>query len=949
MRRHITLEIFILTTIIAVFCFARGRAAAQGSATPSRITATIDESKLAVLRGNTHPFARAANDRGPVGDGLQMDRLLLVLQRSPEQQAALDRLLADQQNASSANYHRWLTPEEFGRQFGASDDDIAKISAWLESHGFQIDGVSKARNLVTFSGTAGSVRSAFHTVIHQYFVKDETHLANSNDPAIPAALASVVAGVRSFNDFFPQASHHSSRGEGFKAKIAPHLTLTDSKNNTLFAVGPTDFATIYGITPLWNASQPIDGSGVTIAIVSASDINTTDVAQFRTLFGLPTINFNKVIPTGSTDPGVVGPNAASNGTHGDEDETEAIFDVEWSGAVAKNAKIDLVASKDTVSTAGIDLSAEWIVDQNLAPILSESYGECELGLGTTGNAFYSNLWSQAASEGITVSISTGDTGAAGCDSLGEVSTTTSDQEAVFGLGVNGIASTPYDVAVGGTDFNDHTTPNAFWSSQNASGTLDSAQSYVPELAWNDSCTNSLIYQAFGDSSALTACNDPNVANDGNDGKTADGGFFFVSPIGGSGGVSNCTNAPSNASQTSQCTGGYAKPSWQTGVGVPNDGHRDIPDVSFLAEGSQDSYGLEQALGDNVPGSFYFACEEDAQGSSPSQPAACSTSGAFLLGGGTSISAQVFAGVVALVDEKSASAQGNMDSQFYSLASSAAQTALNCNSSSTTVLPNSACIFHDVTVGTNAMPCKPSSSSDGTNDCSANSNAIGVETGYNAGTGYDEVTGLGSINVANLLGGVPYLSISASPTTVTVATPGQSGTTTLTLTGNNGFTATIDNLTCSNLPKGASCAFTQNGSAVSSLTLNSGSPTAAVTLTVTTTAASIAPVRFHGPSTGLGRWISSEVVLLAAMLMGAFGFLGARGNKRRWVSVFGILAFAVAIGVAGCSGNASNGGSGGSGGGNTTGGTPTGSTTATVSVTDAANNSVVSYNFTLAVN
>ncbi|HKQ86346.1 MAG TPA: S53 family peptidase [Candidatus Acidoferrales bacterium] len=926
MRRNLTIFLAALCAV-TLGLLVRGQAQGQAGRVPSRITTAIDESRLAVLRGNTHPLARSAFDRGPAANSLQMDEMLLVLQRSPAQQAALDRLLAAQQDRTSPSYHQWLSPDEFGQQFGASDADIQKITAWLESHGFVVNSASHGRTVINFSGNAQQVRSAFHTTIHDYFVNDRDHLSNATDPAIPAALVPVVAGVRSLNDFFPKPKYRASAAHGMTASIHPHLTLTDAKGNTLFGVGPTDFATIYGITPLWNASTPIDGTGVTIAIVSASDINTTDADQFRALFGLPAIKFAKVIPQGSTDPGVVA-SSANGGPDGDEDETEAIFDVEWSGAVAKNANIDLVASKDSATSAGIDLSAQYIVDQDLAPILSESYGNCELGLGSAGNAFYNNLWSQAAAEGITVSIATGDNGSDGCD-FAPSGNTTGAAAGVYGLGVNGIASTPYDVAVGGTDFNNHTSPNAFWNSSNASGTLASAKSYVPETTWNDSCTNPLIYTTFGQSSAAAACNTGSVQTDGNT-----QGFYFVAPVGGSGGVSNCTTA--NTTTTSNCSGGYAKPSWQTGPGVPADGKRDIPDVSFFAEGAADSYGLEQAINAIVPGSFYFACEQDAQGSG-GKSAACSTNGAFLLAGGTSISAQVFAGVMALVDQKTASPQGNINPSFYSLAAS--QSGLNCNSSSTTTLPDAACIFHDVTSGTIAMPCTASSSHDGTNDCdTSGGGTIGILTGYNAASGYDLATGLGSMNVANFVASMPYLSLSASPATVTVPAAGQSGGTTLTFVANNGFTATINNLSCSNLPAGATCSFTQNGSAVSSLSFNNATTSANVTLTVNTTAGSIAPVaKFVGPM----RHMPPAVLVLAGCLILAIFWFRACRNLRRFTPAFGVLGFVLLLGMAGCGGAVPGSGANGTG-------TPSGSSTATITATNAASNAVMSFNFSLSI-
>jgi subtilase family serine protease len=937
MLRKSTLLALALSAVI-VLSFGRGHAGAQEAAAVSRIGAAIDESKLTVLHGNTHPMIRGAFDRGAAADTLQMDHMLLVLQPSAAQQAALEKLLAAQQDKNSSSYHQWLSPDEFGQQFGASDEDIQKVTRWLESHGFQVHGVSHGRNLVNFSGNAAQVRAAFHTSMHQYVVNDRDHLSNASDPAIPAALAPVVAGVASLNNFFPRPNYHATSANGMKATIHPHLTLTDANSNTLYGVGPTDFATIYGITSLWNAG--VTGTGQTIAIVSGSDINTADVDQFRTIFGLPAISFQQVIPGGATDPGIV----TTGGTFGDQDETEAIFDVEWSGAVAKNAKIDLVAAKDTTTTAGIDLSAEWIVDTKLAPILSESYGQCEMGLGSAQNTMYSNLWSQAAAEGITVSVSTGDNGSDGCD-FAPTGSASGPHEGKYGLGVNGIASTPYNIAVGGTDFNNHTpaTNGNFWTSTNASGTLASAKSYVPELAWNDTCTNSIIYGAFGLGSGGAACNSTTVQNDGNS-----GGFFFVAPVGGSGGVSSCTTA--NTSVRSNCSGGYAKPSWQTGPGVPADGKRDMPDVSFFAEGGGDSYGLEVALGATAQnqhtGSFYFACEMDAQGSS--NPTSCNVNGAFLLGGGTSISAQVFAGVMALIDQSAGSPQGNINTQFYALAAS--QSGLNCNSSSTTVAPNGACIFHDVTVGTNAMPCLTPSTSDGTNDCStAGGSPIGILTGYTAGTGYDQVTGLGSINVANLAANLSSLAVAASPTTVTVASPGQSGSTTLTFTASNGFSGTVNTFACSGLPSGATCAFTQNGSAVSSLTFSNTTTSAQMLLTINTkapTSGAIPPTRLLMP----GRWHPGPMVILEWLMVGfamlATFVMAARSKQRRLVPVMAVLAFAMIVVSAGCGGAVNS--SGGGGGGGTTGGTPTGTTTTTVSVTNASTSAVTSANLTLTV-
>ena len=950
MRRNFAIFAVALSAAL-ILSFAHGHVLAQTSFAPSRITAAIDDSKLTVLRGNTSPLLSAAQDRGQAADSLQMDQMLLVLKRSPEQDAALDQLLAQQQDKNSPNYHRWLTPEEFGQRFGASDEDIQKITAWLESRGFRVNEVAKGRNLVNFSGMAGQVRTAFHTSMHQYMLNDRQHLSNSGDPAIPAALSSVVAGVASLNNFFPHAQHRAATAaRTISSATHPNLTMVDGNSNTFFAIGPTDFATIYNIAPLY--SQGIDGTGQTIAIVSASDINLNDVTQFRTIFGLPAIKFQRIIPSGSTNPGVVGPNANPlGGPDGDEDETEAVFDVEWSGAVAKNATIDLVISADGTVLPGIDLSAQFVVNNlnTMTPrpsVLSESYGQCELFLGSH-NAFYNAMWSQAATEGLTVSVSTGDNGSDACDVA--PSSGTGPKAGTHGLGVNGIASTPFNIAVGGTDFNNHVLANdsTFWNT--TPGTLNSAKGYVPETTWNDSCTNVLtnttggpgIAAAFGDTTAAQACNDTILQNAGNNPNPnpPNPPFYFVAPSGGSGGASTCTNGPPvGGTTTSQCSGGYTKPTWQIGKpGVPSDGQRDIPDVSFFAEGAGDSLGLEASGRGNIPGSFYFACEMDQFSQSP----ACSTNGTFILGGGTSISAQVFAGVVALLDQSAGGPQGNLNPTFYSLAAN--QSAVNCNAS---LLPLpaslSTCIFNDVTQGTIAMPCL--NTNDGTADCStAGGGPIGVLTGYSAGTNYDLATGLGSINVANLAANLPSLGITASPSTVTISSPGQSGTSTLTFTGKNGFIGTMGTFACSGLPKGAACAFTQNGSAVSSVTVNGTNTTASVTLTVSTTAASAAP---GGLRNGPNRWLMLELISLASALLAATWFAGARRNQRRLAPIFAVAAFALVFAMAGCSGNASNSGSGGGTGASSA--TPAGTSTVTVTSTNSGSGGTTSATFTLTV-
>ncbi len=662
---------------VSAFCLLASIACfAQVPSAQVRITQPVDETKLTVLPGNTHPLARAQFDRGAAPFNLPMQRMQLVLKRSPEREAALETLMAQQQDKSSANYHKWLTPAEFGAEFGPSDQDIQTITSWLQSHGFQVGNVSKGRTLIEFSGTADQVQQAFHTPIHSFVVNGVHHWANVNDPSIPTALTPVVAGVGSLHNFFPRRASRSIRPRATSARgstrglAMPQFTYTDSQNNTNFALGPADFGTIYNVQSLWNAG--IAGAGQTIAVVTDSNINIQDIADFRSVFGLP-VNAPKVTVNG-TDPGV-----DVNG-----DEIEAVLDVEWAGAVARDATINLVVSASTNTSFGGDLSAAFIINESTPPaVLSESFGACELQIGTTQNAMYNSMWQQAAAEGITVVVSTGDNGSAGCD-VTEINGAPTGP-AVFGLEVNGIASTPFNVAVGGTDFNDFSNCEYFWNSTNATGTQASAKSYIPETTWNDTCTNVVVYATvFGFADAPTACSNSELQGNNQF------GIDFTLPVAASGGKSNCTT--SDGVNQSSCTGGYPKPTYQVGVTPNTDLTRDLPDVSLFA-----ADGL-------ISGSFYIICERDQQGPTNGTSAACNLStGAFLGVGGTSVSAQAFAGVMALVDQKAGGPQGNANTVLYPLFS--AQNTASCNTNGP---PATTCVFNDVSSGTIAMPCEQGS-------------------------------------------------------------------------------------------------------------------------------------------------------------------------------------------------------------------------------------------------
>jgi hypothetical protein len=733
----------------------------------------VDEANLVTLRGNTHPLARPEYDQGAAPDDLPMERMLLLLQRSPEQEAALRKLLDEQQVKASPRYHLWLTPEQFGRQFGPASADIDRVTQWLTSRGFQVNRVALGGTTVEFSGTAGLVREALHTEIHKYLAQGEAHWANSSDPRIPAALAPVVAGPISLNNF-PRQRYHRRLGtfERSKAtgKVQPLFTFPlPPSGQTVYAVGPTDFATIYNVLPQWSAG--IDGTGQTIAIADDSNINIQDVRDFRSMFGLPA-NDPQIILDGP-DPGVLGGVA----------EAEADLDVEWSGAVAKGANLDLVVSQSTESTFGGDLSALYIVDNNLAPVMSVSYGECEASLGTTGNAFYSSLWEQGAAEGITIIVAAGDTGSAGCDS-------SLFGAAEYGLAVSGMASTPFNVALGGTDFDDAASLSQYWNTTNVSASQSSAKSYIPERTWNDSCAQS------GQTTGCTTLNPEGL-----------------DVIAGGGGPSNCA-----ISNGDFCMSGYAKPSWQTGAGVPSDAVRDIPDVSlFSSNGATDST------------SFYAFCQMDANYGSGSSTSSCDLNAPYLDfqgAGGTSFAAPAFAGIMAMVIQKTGERQGNANYVLYPLA---AQNGASCASNAAAV-SNSSCIFYDVVTGNNSVACFAGYPNCSNTSLSSNGYGILVDPANNAlpawmtTTGYDLATGLGSVNVMNLVN--QWSSVSFAPTTTTLSLSTSPSTNPVTLTHGQAVSVGIQVASASGgTPTGLVSLIAQTGSTTSS-TIGVGSFTLA---------------------------------------------------------------------------------------------------------------------------
>jgi hypothetical protein len=746
--------------------------------TASRITGPIDASQQVTLPGNVHPLATAANDRGLLPDSTPLPRIQLILKHSDAQEVALRQLIEDLHNPTSASFHQWLTPEQFGAQFGPSDEDLATVTGWLAAQGFTVTKVNPGRQTLEFSATAGQFRNAFHTEIHTYAtpatgtLKASLHTANNAVPQIPAALAPVIGGFVSLNNFTPKAPAkilgNATYNPSTNVTTKADWTIGSSSTGYTFALAPADFAVQYDITPLYSAGTK--GNGQSIAVINLSNVNAYFFNQYRSLFGLPASTLNVVID--GNDPGVNGINNP-DGPNGWA--TEAYLDVEMTSMAAPAATIDLVIAGDTALSSGAILAAQHAVYNNVAPIISYSISQCEKSLSTS-NAFLSSLWQQAAAQGITVVVSSSDSGSAGCDDFDTQSYATQGQA------VNGWSSTPYNVSVGGTDFyyssyavGGSTLGNqiaSYWNEVASNNTpVVSLKSYIPEQPWNDT--------QYGLNAAVYS-NGSNAAYYTN---------YGTNIVGGSGGPSNC------GVYVTSCAP-YPKPSWQTGSGVPADGARDIPDVSLFA-----------ANGYNY--TYYPICASDGD----CQPVSAGNTVQISGAGGTSASAPAFAGIMALVNQKYGR-QGQANFVLYPLA---------------TQYPAA---FHDVTVGNNTVPCNIAitPSNEKPTNCIAVSNPItvvdqntgtgsvvegevgsGTTLDYKAGTGYDLASGLGTLDVNLLITNWNKVTFAGTTTTLRPSSTSFTHGTAVTISGSvtNSLaavpTGSVAVLTTSTLPNAASIA------------------------------------------------------------------------------------------------------------------------------------------------
>jgi uncharacterized protein (TIGR03437 family) len=659
---------------LAVCAFVPAVTPAVLLAQQSRVAGPIDDARRVILPGSVHAKAQPSYDQGPADPSLRMPFITLTMKPSATQQADLERFLDQQLDQSSPNYHRWLTPEQFGDRFSLTPADYAVVVSWLQSHHLHIEAVARARNWVACSGAARDVELAFHTRVHRYLVDGQAHIANATDVSIPAVLQDLIGGIRGLDDFW---------------RLPPSATPYNTSGSGVTQLAPGDWATIYDVSPLY--AMGIDGTGQRIGIVGRSDMDQSYIDSFRSQFGLPPTMIEQHLV--GPDPGIT--NAAS----------EAALDLEWSGAIARGATIVYIYAgnfNDAVQAA---------IDQNLATVLSESFGTCE-PQSAVGNRLMAQ---QANAQGITWVASSGDSGAAGCDPHGFFNTVGNATTVSDGPAVSAPASFPEVTAVGGTQFNEGT--GNYWSStNNANG--GSALSYIPEVVWNETGAGGLLASGGGAS------------------------IYF------------------------------SKPAWQAGPGVPADNARDVPDVSFSAAGNHDPYMVVNVNGERATG-------------------------------GTSASAPSFAGVIALLNHylvsQGAQAQpglGNINPELYRLAGATTN------------------VFHDITQGNNMVPCVA-----GSPDC------VDGMLGFAAGPGYDLATGLGSIDVYNLV--TQWNSPAAGTSTSLAASPSS-----IAFGGSVQLTATVTPVVNNSAVPGGTVTFSTGQTVLGIAPLVTTGGVALATLTVT---------------------------------------------------------------------------------------------------------------------
>jgi subtilase family serine protease len=788
-----------------------GIAGLQPVGQADRIAANPNYGPVVALEQRLPGWTRAANQIAGRAVNLSAPlRVSVILSRDASAQAALDELVANQQNPNSAFYHQWLTPQQVGQFYGPTANDLAAVNSWLTSQGLKIDSVSPSGMIIHASGTMAVVGNAFRTSFGTFAVGERQRLSATSEPSIPAVLGAVIHSVHGLTETQYEPQSRFSLRKFPTAGKRPQVDL----GGGVYAILPDDFAVIYDIASVYSGGDKgaaIGSKAQRIAIIGKSRIVASDISNYESLAGLPSVQPNVVLA--GVDPGVA--TGANVGY-----ASEATLDVDRVIGTAPGAQADLVISADSSTEDGVDIAMAYNIDTLRDPIMTISFGSCEAQNGASETDYLNSQFETAASEGISTFVSADDSGVAGCDTpFAAVTAAETPQVA----SINVLCSSGYVTCVGGTEFNDAFDPSAYWSSTNANNGYESALSYIPEGAWNES-------------------------------SNVNGGTAVYQVAAGGGGVSAF----------------IAKPSWQTGAGVPGDGFRDVPDVSFTAADHDGYLGCFAAGGGS--------CVSTSQGTQ------------ITVFSGTSAAAPGMAGIAALLNTKLGEAQGNLNPTLYKLAQS------------------TPVAFHDVTLGTSGVTgCAASTPSMCNNSTPGESSLTGGLAGYLVGTGYDQATGLGSLDVANFIaaasggsiggsGSTGSFTLLASPTTLSV-TPVANTTSTstwaLTGTSESGFVGTVA-LMCAVSPVTAqppTCAVSP-----ASLSLTAGaSGTATISLTSAGPTSSCLTTAAEGRMGGLGGAALAGLLLLV---------LPVRRRGMRGVSLVVLLGLGLGL-MSGCGGSSSS--------------------------------------------
>jgi len=805
----------IVKSLLPVLVLASLFSTLSYAAAPDRISGALTSGQTVQLKGSVHHRALPKFDQGPVDPAMQLGTITLMTVPTAAQQKAITALLAQQQDRKSSNYHKWLTPEQYADRFGLSRNDMQQIVSWLNSKGFTTIRQARGRNWISFTGTAAQVQNAFGAEIHHYNVNGELHYANATALQIPAALSGVVSGLMGLHDFLPKPMNHRVQPNYYSSVLQSQF------------IAPGDVATLYDISALYTAG--IDGTGQKLAVMGQTDVYLADLNDFRSGFGLSslscTTDSNGLI-TACSDPHfsyVL--NGVDGGVLGSGDLSEADLDLEWSGAVARGAQIVYVNT--AFASGGTFASFYYAIDNNLAPVISLSYGQCEFNINIGASQGFPQTFEpelmMANSEGITFVNSSGDSGAAECDVNNPGGTLNSTGQATQGIAVSYPASSPEVTGVGGTAIPLANFSSTYWNTSNGGdgGSVNPngpQNGYIPEQAWNDDDE----FQQYCQQNPGTFCST---------GGGAQGWVTITSEataqqdIGISstgGGASNCAV---QTADFSACVSGFPQPSWQT-VTVSGQTTRLSPDVSFLAT-------------PNFPGYIFCSSSSCANGIEY----AVSTNSSLI--GGTSVSAPVFAGIVTLLNQYTASTQGNINPALYQLAATA---------------PNA---FNDVNGADNKVACQ--ANSPGAPQPQSLWCPSTDVIGYSAGAGFDLATGLGSMDVnkfAVALKTPPDFSAS-SPTTSLTLFAGQSGTATITVTPINNFAGSVG-FACTGLPSGDTCSFnpttvTPSGApATTTATIQTGGSATTANVAITATTGVLSQVSH--PAAAIALTVSSAFTL-----------------------------------------------------------------------------------------